>query len=312
MPAKGTTKREPWNPLLKSYPFSEKINALSLGAETLFTRLIAQADDYGNYYADPKMLLATLFPHRWSNGEINVTETARWRNELVTCTFGPLAATYSVNGTEYLHLINSRRRFRKDISPDERFPREPADLEEQVLSEYVTSTYRKRTVNVPLDLDPDKTETRQDRDQENHLVGKTENKPLEKVLKRLNELRESNWEWASYRPLTSEKKKNTEHITALLNSGSTVDELIVVLEWKAANDKGNEVARRYFDCVTPFRPKHWENNIALATDWDAKGRPGAQQSGNGKKGSVSTNAIHWDDDDEVAAKLQQRMAGGAK
>ena len=168
MPTKGTTRREPWNPLLKSYPFSEKINALSLGAETLFTRLVAQADDYGNYYSDPKMLLATLFPHRWSKGEINVTETARWRNELVTCTFGPLAATYSVNGTEYLHLINSRRRFRKDISPNERFPREPENIEEQALSEYVTSTYRKRTVNVPLDLDPDKTQTRQD--QEEHLV----------------------------------------------------------------------------------------------------------------------------------------------
>jgi len=172
MPAKGTTKREPWNPLLKSYPFSEKVNALSLGAETLFTRLIAQADDYGNYYADPKMLLATLFPHRWSNGEINVTETARWRNELVTCTVGPIAATYSVNGTEYLHLINSRRRFRKDIAPDDRFPREPSNLEEQALSEYVTSTYRKRTVNVPLDLDPDKTQTRLDPDPKKLLVEK--------------------------------------------------------------------------------------------------------------------------------------------
>jgi hypothetical protein len=170
MPAKGTTRREPWNPLLKSYPFSEKINALSLGAETLFTRLIAQADDYGNYYADPKMLLAMLFAHRWTKGEINVTETVRWRNELVTCTFGPLAATYSVNGTEYLHLINSRRRFRSDIVPDERFPREPSNLEEKVLSEYVTSTYHKRNVNVPLDLDPDRDKTQTRQDPEEHLV----------------------------------------------------------------------------------------------------------------------------------------------
>ena len=182
----------------------------------------------------------------------------------------------------------------------------------KAFSEDFRKAYRKA---MPKTIGIQEQEQEQEQEQyqeELHLVGKTENEPLEKVLKRLNELRESNWEWASYRPLTSEKKKNTEHITALLNSGSTVDELIVVLEWKAANDKGNEVARRYFDCVTPFRPKHWENNIALATDWDAKGRPGAQQSGNGKKGSVSTNAIHWDDDDEVAAKLQQRMAGGAK
>jgi hypothetical protein len=118
----------------------------------------------------------------------------------------------------------------------------------------------------------------------NKRENKTElpNDDLEKVLKRLNELREQNWEWESYRPLTSKHKKNTEHITALLKDGATVDELIVVLEWKAAMDKGEESSRRFFDCVTPFRPKHWENNIAMASDWDAKGRP-AKPSGNGKK-----------------------------
>ena len=134
----------------------------------------------------------------------------------------------------------------------------------------------------------------------------------------------------SYRPLTSEKKKNTEHITALLNAGSTVDELIVVLEWKAANDKGNEVARRYFDCVTPFRPKHWENNIALATDWDAKGRPASKPSGNGTGGVEAnvgirrganyyenarkrgSNVQHFADEDEAGKKLAANMKGGSK
>ena len=117
--------------------------------------------------------------------------------------------------------------------------------------------------------------------EELHLVGKTENEPLENVLKRLNQLREKNWEWAKYKPLTSKHKTNTEHITALLNDGSTEDELIVVLEYIAAKNKGHEPSKPYFNCTTPFRPKHWENNLAMATDWDAKGRPATKPSSNG-------------------------------
>ena len=155
MPAKDTTRREPWNPLLKGYPFSEKVNAISVGAETLFTRLVAQADDYGNYYGNPRKILAYLYGHRFASGEVTATDTGRWRTELVSNTVGPLAAMYTVNGAEYIHLINSRRRFRSDVTPDERFPREPANIEEQATFEHVTRTGRKRTVNVPLDPDPD-------------------------------------------------------------------------------------------------------------------------------------------------------------
>ena len=67
-------KEQSWYPLLKSYPFSEKINAVSLGAEVLFVRLIAQADDYGNYWGDPRMILATLFPHRWARRTVSETD----------------------------------------------------------------------------------------------------------------------------------------------------------------------------------------------------------------------------------------------
>lgn len=160
------SKRESWNPLLKSYPFSEKINAVSIGAETLFTRLVAQADDYGNYWGNPRMILARLFPHRWAKKEITETDVGRWRLELVTDTgrartddvtspVGPLAVVYKVNGLEYLHLLHPRRRFRSDVERDERFPREPSNLEEKALSgqrtEDVPSTARQRTKSGPLD-----------------------------------------------------------------------------------------------------------------------------------------------------------------
>ena len=142
-------KREPWNPILKSYPFSEKVNSVSIGAETLFTRLVAQADDYGNYYGNPKMIVATLYPHRWAKGDVDVTTAGRWRDELVTCTGGALISMYSVNGSEYIHLINPRRRIRGDVSPDERFPREPSNADKQAITEDVPNAARTRTEDVP-------------------------------------------------------------------------------------------------------------------------------------------------------------------
>jgi hypothetical protein len=163
MPAKGTSPRERWNPLLKSYPDSEKVNAVSISAETMFTRLVAKADDYGNYWASPRMLLSGLFRLRWEHGEVNETDMVRWRNELVTCSRGPLIACYSVDGVDYLHLINSRRRFRADTEPHIEVPREPANLVEKATSEHVTRTNHRRNRDVPLDLD---LEVDQDLDQE--------------------------------------------------------------------------------------------------------------------------------------------------
>ena len=152
MPAKGTSPRERWNPLLKSYPDSEKVNAVSIGAETMFTRLIAKADDYGNYWASPRKLLAGLYSHRWDHGEVDETLMVRWRNELATCMEGPHIVFYSVNGTDYLHLINPRRRLRTDTTPEELVPREPANIEEKALSEHVPWTYRGRTSRLRLRL----------------------------------------------------------------------------------------------------------------------------------------------------------------
>jgi hypothetical protein len=77
-------KREPWNPLLKSYPESEKINSCSMDAETMYTRLIAKSDDNANFYGDPALMASYLFGHRLANGTITVTKTKRMRDELVT------------------------------------------------------------------------------------------------------------------------------------------------------------------------------------------------------------------------------------
>ena len=152
-------KREPWNPLLKSYPESEKINAVSIGAETMYTRLIAKADDRGNYYGDPSLILAYLFGHRFAAGNVSGTDTARWRDELETV---GLLTRYEAGTQTYLHVVNPHRRLRNDVRPDEQFPREPdgANIVDKAIPEHGTNTGRTRDENGTLDQDQDQDKTK--------------------------------------------------------------------------------------------------------------------------------------------------------
>jgi hypothetical protein len=95
----------------------------------------------------------------------------------------------------------------------------------------------------------------------------------ERVLVRLNELRQASWVWAKYTPLSARHAKNVEHIKGRLREGYGESDLVLVLEYLAAVDGGKDSSRRYFDSVTPFNTKNFERNLAMARDWDARGRP---------------------------------------
>jgi hypothetical protein len=112
-------RREPYNPLLKSYPDSEKVNAVSIGAETLFTRLIAASDDYAHFYGDPKMITAKLFTRRMIAGQVSARKIGGWLNELVRV---GLVKTYEVDQKKYLAVVNCRKALRRDVQPDVHFP----------------------------------------------------------------------------------------------------------------------------------------------------------------------------------------------
>ena len=112
-------KREPWNPLLCSYPESDKVNQISIGAETLFTRLIAKSDDQGNYDGDPMLILCGLYAKRFKAGKIRLQDVKRYRSELIEV---GLVKLYNVNGSEYLHIVNCKKHLRSDIKADLRFP----------------------------------------------------------------------------------------------------------------------------------------------------------------------------------------------
>jgi len=100
--------------------------------------------------------------------------------------------------------------------------------------------------------------------------------PAVRIIARLNELRSNAWDWARYTPLSAKYAKNVEHINGRLSDGFAEGDLVLVLEYLAAVDGGKEESRKYFDCVTPFNTKNFERNLAMARDWEARGRPQAQ------------------------------------
>ncbi len=108
-----------YNPLLKSYPDSDKINAVSEGAEVLFVRLIAQSDDAGRYYGEPKFVLAKLFTSRMASGQLTVKKIEDRIKELEAV---GLVERYEVGGVRYIQLVKAFKTVRKERGPKLRFP----------------------------------------------------------------------------------------------------------------------------------------------------------------------------------------------
>ncbi len=120
---KSGTRREPWTPLLCSYPDSVKINRLSFEAETLYTRLLAQSDDRGNYDGDPVLIAAGVFRRRFRAGQVDIEKVQRWRDELVAV---GLACLYEHDGETYIHLVGAKKFLRAARKRDYRYPECPA------------------------------------------------------------------------------------------------------------------------------------------------------------------------------------------
>lgn len=126
--------------LLRDWTDSETMNELSAEAEVFFTRLIMKADDYGSFYANPKLLKANLFPLRDTLKDATVT---KWINEL---TRAGLLFTYVHEGKSYIRIINFGQRLRNMRNtfpqPDINSPQvaangsnRPPELEEEVEEE---------------------------------------------------------------------------------------------------------------------------------------------------------------------------------
>src|SRR5690606_8084151 len=120
------------NRVLRDWTDSYPVNSLSVHAERFFTRLIMKADDYGCYYADPKMIRANLFPLLVDS--IREADISRW---LAECEKAGLIVLYEINrngqtpsdscaqegrADKYLQIRNFNQRLR---SMKGKFPRPP-------------------------------------------------------------------------------------------------------------------------------------------------------------------------------------------
>jgi hypothetical protein len=123
MSKKPPAKRESYNPLLKSFPDSEKINSVSEAAEVLYLRLIAASDDAGRYWAEPKIVLAKLFTHRSVNGQVTARSVDRRLSELAGA---GLIRFYDSGGKRYLEMVRVFKRLRPELPMHLLCP-EPAD-----------------------------------------------------------------------------------------------------------------------------------------------------------------------------------------
>lgn len=95
------------NRMVRDWTDSDKVNSLSPHAERLFIRLIMKADDFGCFYADPRLLKAHLFPLQLDS--VRETDISRWITE---CEKAGLIAIYNANAKMYLEIKDFGQRLR--------------------------------------------------------------------------------------------------------------------------------------------------------------------------------------------------------
>ena len=110
------------NRILRDWTYSDSVDKISFQAEVLFTRLIMKADDYGSYFAKPKLINGNCFPLK----DIRESDISRWLQELASA---GLIVFYTAENKEYLNIINFNQRLR---SMKKCFPQVP----ENVIEEY--------------------------------------------------------------------------------------------------------------------------------------------------------------------------------
>lgn len=114
------------NRVLRDWTASDSIDKLSAEAEVFFTRLIMKADDFGRFHANPKLLIAGLFPLKY----YTMDQVRAWRDECVSV---GLLNLYQDEGKEFLEIRNFGQRLRNMSS---KYPAPPsADMPPSVVSE---------------------------------------------------------------------------------------------------------------------------------------------------------------------------------
>lgn len=86
---------------------SDRVDALDLGAELFYRRLMSVVDDFGRFDARPVMLKSHCFPLRVDR--VREADISRW---MASCQKAGLLALYAVNGKQYLELADFKQQRR--------------------------------------------------------------------------------------------------------------------------------------------------------------------------------------------------------
>ena len=98
-------------PLLKDFPDSRKMNKISNNAECLYCRLLAVADDNGNFYGHQQELFGKLFSAKRAE-KICADDILQWRKELESV---GLIEIFEHDGEPFVHILDVFRVIRKDL-----------------------------------------------------------------------------------------------------------------------------------------------------------------------------------------------------
>lgn len=132
---------------------SDKLNAVSEGAEILYRRLLEAVDDNGNFDADPAVMLGELHSRCMITRGLTVETISARLKELVDII---LVQVYGDG--KYLHISNHYTRLRSDgHGSDVRYPKPPATKSRTIPdSEGSPTGDQKASLDLDLDLDLDR------------------------------------------------------------------------------------------------------------------------------------------------------------
>jgi hypothetical protein len=86
---------------------SERVNVLSWPAEVFYRRLMSAVDDFGRYWGKSELLRAGLYPLLLDR--VGNPDVVKW---LAECADAGLVRTYTVEGKEYVQLLDFRQQVR--------------------------------------------------------------------------------------------------------------------------------------------------------------------------------------------------------
>lgn len=86
---------------------SERVNALAWPAEVFYRRLMSAVDDFGRYWGKAELLRAGLYPLLLDR--VGNPDVVKW---LAECANAGLVRTYTVDGKEFVQLLDFRQQVR--------------------------------------------------------------------------------------------------------------------------------------------------------------------------------------------------------